>query len=94
MIGFQIVPLDHSGQEVRTQVGPLADYRPKVLNFRLRRLHSSISPSSVCPIKWRFCAGEKRAGPLCHSRLILLSQKVAGDCNLESVIEGDSQFSI
>jgi len=26
--------------------------------------------------------------------LVLLSQKVAGDCNWESVIEGDSHFSI
>jgi hypothetical protein len=26
--------------------------------------------------------------------LILLSQKVAGDCHWESVIEGDSHFSI
>ena len=26
--------------------------------------------------------------------LILLSQKVAGDCNWESVSEGDSHFSI
>ena len=28
------------------------------------------------------------------AQLILLSQKVAGDCHRESVIEGDSQFSI
>ena len=28
------------------------------------------------------------------NRLVLLSQKVAGDCNWESVIEGDSHFSI
>jgi hypothetical protein len=28
------------------------------------------------------------------SVLVLLSQKVAGDCHWESVIEGDSQFSI
>jgi hypothetical protein len=27
-------------------------------------------------------------------RLVLLSQKVAGDCHWESVIEGDSHFSI
>jgi hypothetical protein len=26
--------------------------------------------------------------------IVLLSQKVAGDCHWESVIEGDSQFSI
>jgi hypothetical protein len=26
--------------------------------------------------------------------LVLLSQKVAGDCHWESVIEGDSHFSI
>jgi hypothetical protein len=28
------------------------------------------------------------------SLLLLLSQKVAGDCHWESVIEGDSHFSI
>jgi hypothetical protein len=29
-----------------------------------------------------------------NSLLVLLSQKVAGDCHWESVIEGDSHFSI
>ena len=54
--------------------------------FELRHHHCMAVSFGVAPMPFA------RSKILC-TLLILLSQKVAGDCHWESVIEGDSHFS-
>jgi len=60
----------------------MEDHRDKLINGKIR------SPSATNQ------HAKLVDGGFFRSLLVLLSQKVAGDCHRESVIEGDSQFSM